>query len=66
MSPVTQTVRGATYQHRDGRRGILVGSHPDDGALLVLNEIDREDDDILVFFACERSDLLARVEEAIS
>ena len=30
--------RGAEYEHRDGRFGVLISSHPHDGACLVLNQ----------------------------
>lgn len=49
--------RGEVYRHKDGRKGVLISSHPHDGALLIFNEQGRDDDDILVFFACETGDL---------
>lgn len=54
----SKLVLGKEYRHVDGRYGELVAPHPHDGALLVMNETRREDDEILVFFGCEHSDLV--------
>ena len=49
--------RGGEYQHRDGRFGLMIASHPHDGAYLVLIETRREEDSGEMFFTCERADL---------
>ena len=45
------------YMHKDGRIGVLIGSHPDDGACLVFNEVDRADGEIGHYFDAERSEV---------
>ena len=50
---------GKEYQHRDWGRVLVVGWHPHDGALLVVERrptTDPEDDE-LMFDGCEASDL---------
>jgi hypothetical protein len=59
--------RGATYLCRNQyglkpqRKGVLISSHPHDGALLIFNEVDREDDNIMALFSCERAQIIEEV-----
>jgi len=53
---------GTEYRHKDGRRVLLLCSHPWDGACLVVEDVDRDDGDIGYFSSCESSDLVEELE----
>ena len=50
-------VRGREYRHKTKGLCKFIYVHPDDGACLIMEEIDREDGEIDNYFSCEKSDL---------
>ena len=66
MLQYSELVRGKTYQHKDGRKCAFMTIHPDCGATLIMEEVDREDGEICQFFICERHDLQQLPEGAAS